>query len=93
MFVKLLTYAVRALVRGPGKSWVFTSGAMSLLKLVRKTKGRREVIDLSTSKPGDKFVIEHLDVTHKAQLRGEKVAKKTAKADKKAIKKAIKAAK
>lgn len=93
MLSKLITLAVRGVVRGPGKSWVFTSGAMALLKLVTNTKGRRELIDLSDSKPGDKIVIEHLHITHKEQLKDEKRAKKSAKHEKKATKRAIRAAK
>lgn len=92
MLSKLINLAVRGVVRGPAKSWVFTSGAMALMKLVTNTTGRREVIDLSDTKPGDKIVIEHLSITHKEQLRDEKRAKKSAKKDKKATKKAVRAA-
>lgn len=93
MLSKVLTLLVRGVVRGPAKSWVFTSGALSLLKLVQRTKGRREIIDLSQTKPGDKIIIEHLSITHKEQIRDEKHAKKAGKKASKAEKKAVRAAK
>ncbi len=93
MLEKLLSLVVRGLVRGPAKSWVFTSGALALLRLVRKGTGRRELIDLSGTKPGDKIVIEHLDITHKEQLKDEKRRKKASKQAKRADKKAARAAK
>lgn len=93
MLAKLLTLIVRSVVRGPAKSWVFTSGALGLARFAKKTTGRRELIDLSDTKPGDRIVIEHLHVTHKEQLKDEKLAKKATKRDKKAVKKAVRAAK
>ncbi len=93
MFGKLLTFAVHLLVRGPGKSWVFTSGALGLAKAVRKGVGRHELIDVSDIRPGDKIVIEHLKVTHKDQLKDEKRRKKSDKRARRATKKAVRAAK
>ena len=93
MLEKFLTLSVRGLVRGPAKSWVFTSGALALLRLVRKETGRRELVDISGTKPGDKIVIEHLSVTHKQQMKDEKRRKKADKRAKKDLKKAAKAAK
>lgn len=91
MFRRILTWAVRSFVRGPGKSWVFTSGALSLARFAKARTGRRQVIDLSRTKPGDKILIEHLPVTHKQQIKAEKVAKRSAKTAKKTEKKALKA--
>ncbi len=99
MLKRLLTFGIQRAIGGPAKSWVFTSGAMTLYRLVKKQTGRREVIDLSASAPGDKFIIEHLPITHKEQMkemkRTKKSDKKLAKAEKasaKATKKAMKAA-
>ena len=79
MFRRILSLAVRSYVRGPARSWVFTSGAMLLLRSVRRVTQKSQVIDLSRSKPGDRFVIEHLDITHKQQIKDQK---RTRKADK-----------
>ncbi len=93
MLARLVPFLVRLVVRGPAKSWVFTSGAMGLVKLVKNTTGRRELIDLADSKPGDKFVIEHLSVSHKTQIKDEKRSKKAAKKVKRAAKKDLRKAK
>ena len=92
MLARLVSLLVRLVVRGPAKSWIFTSGAMGLLKLVKKTTGRRELIDLADSKPGDKFVIEHLSVSHKTQIKDEKRSKKAAKKVKRAAKRDLRKA-
>lgn len=90
MLSRIVKLAVRSFVNGPAKSWIFTSGALGVLRLVRKQTGRREVLDLSRTKPGDKIIIEHLPITHKEQIHNFKVAKK---ADKQAAKAATKKAK
>ncbi|MDH5521299.1 MAG: hypothetical protein OEZ14_12295, partial [Acidimicrobiia bacterium] len=41
-------------------------------RMVHKTVGRREVIDVSSIKPGEMIIIEHLPVTHKEQIKEEK---------------------
>ncbi len=80
MFRRILSLAVRSYVRGPARSWIFTSGAMLLLRSIKRVTQKSEVIDLSRSKPGDRFVIEHLDVTHKQQMKDQKRARKADKA-------------
>ena len=80
MFRRILSLAVRSYVRGPARSWVFTSGAMLLLRAIKRVTRKSDVIDLSRSKPGDRFVIEHLDVTHKQQMKDQKRARKADKA-------------
>lgn len=92
MLARLIPFLVRLVVRGPAKSWIFTSGAMALLKMAKKTTGRRELIDLSDTKPGDRIVIEHLSVSHKTQIKGEKQSKKAAKKVKRAAKKGVRKA-
>ncbi len=83
MLKRLITFGIQRSVNGPAKSWIFTSGAMVLMRLVSSQTGRRELIDLSNTKPGDKILIEHLPITHKQQVKEMKVA---GKAEKKAIK-------
>jgi hypothetical protein len=65
---------------GPGKSWVITSGILLFWRGVTSMTGRRETLDLSNTKPGDKIVIEHLPITHKTQIRQFKKEKKVEKA-------------
>jgi len=86
MLARILSFAVRRLVGGPAKSWLITSGSLAFFRFVKGRMGRRELIDLSKSKPGDKFVIEHLSITHKQQI-------KEMKSEKKASKRALKASK
>lgn len=86
MLTKLFKFAVRKGIGGPARSWIFTSGFMALFRFAKGKTGRRETLDLSATKPGDKIIIEHLDITHKQQIKqfkGEKKAeKRNAKADK-----------
>ncbi len=76
MLRKVLVFAVRSSVRGPGKSWMFTSGALMAMRAVRSKTRNTEVIDLSKTKPGDRIVIEHLGITHQEQIKAFKQAKK-----------------
>lgn len=78
MFRRLLIWAVRAYIGGPAKSWVFTSGALLAVRLVRSTTGRRELIDLSSIKPGETMMIEHLPISHKKQIKEIKQSKRQA---------------
>ncbi len=80
MLTRLFKFAIAKGVGGPARSWVSTSGFMALFRFARRRMGRREVIDLSATKPGDKIVIEHLDITHKEQIKQFKAAKKSDKA-------------
>jgi hypothetical protein len=78
MFRKLLAYTVRGYVRGPAKSWIFTSGALMLARFVQSKTAKTEIIDMSKTKPGDRILIEHLDITHAEQIKAQKAAKKAA---------------
>lgn len=91
MLQRLLTFGVQRVVGGPARSWVFTSGAMALWRFISSQTGRRETIDLSNTKPGDKILIEHLPITHKQQMKQAKADKKLDKADLKTAKKSAKA--
>lgn len=90
MLTRLVKFAIRKGIGGPARSWIFTSGFMALFRFARSKTGRRELVDLSATKPGDKIVIEHLDITHKQQIKQLKAEKKagarTAKAEKAAAK-------
>ncbi len=86
MLSSLAKFAISKGLGGPARSWVFTSGLMALFRFAKGKTGRRETLDLSATKPGDKIIIEHLDITHKEQIKqfkGEKKApKKSAKQEK-----------
>lgn len=66
---RIIFWLVRRYIGAPGRSWVFTAAAALLMRLVRSTVGRRQTLDLSDVKPGDKVVIEHLPISHKQQIR------------------------
>ncbi len=83
MFRKLLVWSVRRSFAGPGKPWLVSSGALMAMRMMKSVTTKSEVIDLSNSKPGDRIVIEHLDITHAQQIKAQKGAKK---ADKRASK-------
>ncbi len=93
MFPFVITWMVRAFVRGPAKSWIFTSAALSLFRFAKRRTGRQAVIDLSHVKPGDRILIEHLSVTHEEQLKQEKAARRSNKAALKRDKRLIRASK
>ncbi len=72
MWNRLFRLAVAAYTRSPARSWLITTVATALFRLVRRTTGRREVIDVSSIKPGEMIIIEHLPVTHKEQIKEQK---------------------
>ena len=72
MWLRLFRLALNAYTRSPARSWLITSVATVLYRMVRSTVGRREVIDVSSIKPGEMIIIEHLPVTHKEQIKEEK---------------------
>jgi 1-acyl-sn-glycerol-3-phosphate acyltransferase len=76
MFQRLLVWAVRSYVRGPGRSWIYTSLALWLVRLVRRVTGRRPVVERLSVSPGQNLTIDHLQVTHRAQIKDEKRARK-----------------
>lgn len=76
MLRRLMVWGVRSYVGGPAKSWVFTSVALMGLRLIRKVTGRRELVELSSIKPGETIIIEHLDISHKQQMKQMKKAKR-----------------
>lgn len=77
MLTRLVKFGIRKGIGGPARSWIFTSGFMALFRFAKNRTGRREVLDLSATKPGDKIVIEHLDITHKQQIKQIKSEKKS----------------
>ena len=95
MFVRLFKYAIYKAVSGPGRSWMFTSAAMALLRFARNRTGRRAVSDKLATKPGDTIVIEHLEISHKKQMKEfktSKVSKKDEVAQAKQLKKELRRA-
>ncbi len=76
MLQRLFHLALSRYLRSPARSWIITSVVAVLVRLVRRTVGRREVIDVSSIKPGEMIIIEHLPVTHKQQIKEEKRSKR-----------------
>ena len=76
MIRRLLAGIVRGYVRTPGRSWVLASGALLLLRFATRATSGTKVLDLSRTEPGDRIVIQHLDVTHKQQAKDQKRARK-----------------
>jgi len=72
MWRRLFQLAISAYTRSPGRSWLITTVVTMLYRMVSKTMGRHEVIDVSSIKPGEMVIIEHLPVTHKQQIKEEK---------------------
>lgn len=92
MLQRLALWGLRRYVGGPGRSWLFTAIAALGLRMVRSTRGRRELIDLSTISTGDRLIIEQLPVSHKKQIKQLKADKKAEKSAQKKAKRAEKAA-
>jgi len=78
MLRRLFQWSLSAYFRSPARSWVITTVVTLLVRMVRSTVGRRELIDVSSIEPGEMIVIEHLGVSHKKQLAEEKTAKRRA---------------
>lgn len=93
MIRRLLVMGVRGYVGGPAKSWVFTTSALVLWRMLSRATAKNELIDLSDSKPGDRFTIRHLDITRKQQIKDLKRAKKADKATAKMVRRDQRAAK
>ncbi len=89
MFRRLILWGLRSYIGGPAKSWVFTSAALLLMRVVRSASGRRELIDLASIKPGDTVVIEHLPISHKRQIKQFKKDKKAAKRARRAARRLV----
>lgn len=87
MISRLVTALIHRSVKGQSQSWVFSSIAMLALGWARKKTERSEMVELQNLKPGDRYLIEALDVTHGEQLKAEKLAAKNAKAQAKLTKK------
>lgn len=90
MIQRLALAALRRYIGGPARSWVFTSLAVLGMRAARSVLGRREVVDVTKVKRGQLVVIEHLDISHKAQMREMKAERKADRAATKAGKRAAK---
>lgn len=69
MLRRLLLLGVRSYTKGPAKSWIYSSAALMAYNAVRKMTGRREVIDISSIRPGETIIIEHLEISHAEQMK------------------------
>lgn len=83
MLTRLFKFAVARGIGGPGRSWVYASGFMTLLRFAIRATGRRGVSERLSTKPGDTIVIEHLEITHKQQMKQIRAQKKADKQYKK----------
>lgn len=72
MLQRLLVWAVRTYVRGPGRSWLYTSFALMLLRLVRRVTGRRPIVERLSVSPGQNLTVDHLEISHRSQIKEEK---------------------
>ena len=76
---RFIAWSVRRFVAGPARSWVFTSIAVLGYRFVRSATGRKEIVDVGNVGKGQKIIIEQLPVTHREQLKEEKLARRVAK--------------
>lgn len=84
MIERALVLLIGRYIKGPARSWIYTSLGLMALRFLRSKIGSREVVELTASKPGDRIVIEHLGVDHKTQIRQlAAIAKRDRKAEKK----------
>ncbi len=79
---RLIAFAVRRYLGGPGRSWLFTGLAVLGYRKIRASAGRRELIDIGKIPEGQKIVIEHLSETHADQLKAESGARREARSAK-----------
>lgn len=86
MLAKVVDLFIRRTVKGPAQSWLFTSAIMLLLGWAKKATLKTQTVELENLRPGDKYLIENLNVTHGEQLKAEKATKKAAKKERKALK-------
>lgn len=72
LLVKLMQLALS----GKKGGWLVSTLAVVGFRLVSKLFSKKELVDLSKSKPGDRFIVEHLDTTHGEQIKASKAKKK-----------------
>ena len=56
--------------------WMVPTAFLIVRKLFKSVFKGKELVDLSNSKPGDRFVITHLDETHSEQISRAKKDKR-----------------
>lgn len=69
---------------GAGRAALYLAG----LSTVRKALRSKEVAETLTLRPGERYVVEHLEISHKGQIKELKRAEKQAKRDRRAARKA-----
>ena len=88
MMERLIRWGVGRYLRGPGRTWLFPSLAVLGYRAVRSMVGRKEIVDIGDIEKGQRIEIEHLDVTHREQLKAEKAAKREARKARRATRRA-----
>ena len=72
MLQRVLVWIVRTYIRGPGRSWIYTSLALWMLRLVKRVTGPHAVVERLQVYPGQHLTIDHLEISHRAQIKDEK---------------------
>lgn len=72
MLRRLIIWGVRAYIRGPGRSWIYTTLALGGLRLVRRLTGRRPVVETLEVSPGHPITIEQLEISHRRQIADQR---------------------
>jgi hypothetical protein len=78
MLERLLVLAVRSYIKGPAKSWLFTTLALFALRRMRQTVGRQPVVETLSVKPGQTITVEGLQVSHQHQIKQTRREKRAA---------------
>jgi hypothetical protein len=68
MMQRLIIWAVRSYIRGPARSWIYTSLALGGIGLVRRLTGRRPVVETLSVAPGQTITIQQLEISHRRQI-------------------------
>jgi hypothetical protein len=75
MMQRLLVWVIRSYVRGPGRSWIYTSMALLLFRVARRVTRRRPLVERLEVSSGDNLTIDQLEISHRSQIKQEKRAR------------------
>lgn len=79
MLIRLTQLIIRSYVRGPARSWMYTTLAAMVIRQLRNMFGRKQLVDVSGIRPGEMIIIEQLQISHKEQIKQLKQADRKAK--------------
>lgn len=69
MLERIVLYTVRRYVDGPARSWLYTSIALLGIRALRSKVGRKPLVERHRLKPGDRLVVDQLDISHRKQMK------------------------